>query len=105
MTSTNGYDGSYAAISGNNGENRATDNFVNAALQCEKPGIAARVRKPVAFVETPGVIAGFPGEDLCANGAAGLGGAAGMNHRTAVYVIRMPGGVGGRSRKASSYPD
>ncbi|AEG01357.1 hypothetical protein Metme_2977 [Methylomonas methanica MC09] len=28
-----------------------------------------------------------------------------MNHRTPVYVIRMPGGVGGRSREASSYPD
>jgi hypothetical protein len=59
----------------------------------------------VALVEDPGVIAGIAGEGICTNGAARVGGAADMNHRTAVYVIRMLGGVGGRSREASSYPD
>jgi hypothetical protein len=33
------------------------------------------------------------------------GGAVGLLHRTAGYVIRMSGGVGGRGREASSYPD
>jgi len=28
-----------------------------------------------------------------------------VNHRTAVYVIRTRGGVGGKSRKAFPYPD
>lgn len=59
----------------------------------------------VAFIKDPCVIAGSAGEGICTNGAARLGGAAGMNHRTAVYVIRMLGGVGGRSREATSYPD
>ncbi len=59
----------------------------------------------MAFIEDPGVIAGFAGEGICTNGTARLGGAAGMNHRTAVYVIRMHGSAGGSRREASSYPD
>jgi len=52
---------------------------------------------PVASVEDSGARKGIACAVLCGIGASRLGGEVGTFHRTAVYVIRTHGGVGGEA--------
>ena len=65
---------------------------------------------PVANLENPGTIDGTNNEILQRDGPATIGSGQGLTRmhstqRTAMYVTRMHGGVGGRGREVSSYPD
>jgi len=65
---------------------------------------------PMANLANPGTIGGDANEFLQRNGPARTGASQGLTRmhstqRTAVYVIRMHGGVGGRGREVPSYPD
>ena len=65
---------------------------------------------PVANLENPGTIDGDANEFLPRNGLATIGFGQELRRmhstqRTAVYVTRTHGGVGGRGREVPSYPD
>jgi Reverse transcriptase (RNA-dependent DNA polymerase) len=65
---------------------------------------------PMANLANPGTIGGDANEFLQRNGPARTGASQGRKRmhstqRTAVYVTRMHGGVGGRGREVPSYPD
>ena len=66
--------------------------------------------RPVANIENPGTVVGPADELLRPHGPAPTGTRQGLSdmhstQRTAVYVTRMHGGVGGRDREVPSYPD
>ncbi len=62
--------------------------------------------RTLAAVQDPGARTGIARAVLQQYGAAEFGGEVRDSiHRTAVYVTRSHGGVGGRGREASSYPD
>lgn len=65
---------------------------------------------PMANLANPGTIGGHANEFLQRDGPAKTGASQGLTRmhstqRTAVYVTRMHGGVGGRGRKVPSNPD
>jgi hypothetical protein len=65
---------------------------------------------PMANLANPGTIDGDANEFLPRNGPARTGFGQGLMRihstlRTAVYVTRTHGGVGGRGREVPSYPD
>ncbi len=62
--------------------------------------------RPLAALQDPGAHAGLASEVFPRFGAAEFGGEVRDSiHRTAVYVTRSHGGVGGRGREVPSYPD
>ena len=65
--------------------------------------------RPVADIGYPGTVVGDANEFLQPHGPAPTGSGQGLSdmhstQRTAVYVTRMHGGVGGRGREVPSYP-
>ena len=65
---------------------------------------------PMAIEQNAGTESGTACKNVSSNGAARTGTGQGSMRRTVVqgtagYVTRMSGGVGGRGREASSYPD
>ena len=66
--------------------------------------------RTVANIENPGTVVGNANEFLQPHGPAPIGTSPGLSdmhstQRTAVYVTRTHGGVGGRDREVPSYPD
>ena len=104
-TSTNGYDASYAAISGNNGGQGAIGNCASAACRSAKRGtpasrlMARGVYRKRRHWRSRYHCASSPTWDyrILHHGRNSI-------HRTAGYVTRTSGGVGGRGREAFSYP-
>src|SRR5476649_2195769 len=105
MISTNGYDAGYAAINGSNGTSGisgTTPTRGERARSMEHQQVGAW---SVAPVEDPGARTGVIGAALQHNGSAVPGRAVESLHRTAGYVIRLSGGVGGGYREVSPYPE
>ena len=66
--------------------------------------------RPMAIEQNAGTESGTACKNVSSNGAARVGTGQGsmsetVMQGTAGYVTRMSGGVGGRGREASSYPD
>ena len=111
MRSTNGCDGDYDAMHGNNGAARATAILQETRGQCAR-GLEHKQERAwsMALKSNASAESGTARKAVSSNGAARTGTGQGsmrsmMFQGTAGYVTRMSGGVGGGSREASSYPD